>query len=355
VRGARKTKLAALLLAGSMALAACASDEPAAGGAGGGGGGGGGGTEQPRIGLAFDTGGRGDRSFNDAAIAGLDAAVEEHGVEYQELSPNADGSNRADLLTQLADEGYNPIIAVGFAYGEVIGDVVAQYPETQFAIIDSSATEVGADNLTGLLFSEEQGSFLAGVAAATKSETGHIGFVGGVESPLIQKFEAGYVAGAQTVKPDIRIDRQYISPAGDFTGFSAPDRGLLVAQGMYQAGADIVYHAAGGSGVGVFQAAAAAGKRAIGVDSDQYQTVDDPALQAVILTSMLKRVDNAVSAYVDTFIDGSTQGGTDIVYDLEAEGVGLATSGGFIDDIQTTIDDYRQQIVSGAIDVPTTP
>jgi basic membrane protein A len=356
VRGARKTKLAALLLAGSMALAACASDEPAAGGgSGGGGGGGGGGTEQPRIGLAFDTGGRGDRSFNDAAIAGLDAAVEEHGVEYQELSPNADGSNRADLLTQLADEGYNPIIAVGFAYGEVIGDVVAQYPETQFAIIDSSATEVGADNLTGLLFSEEQGSFLAGVAAATKSETGHIGFVGGVESPLIQKFEAGYVAGAQTVKPDIRIDRQYISPAGDFTGFSAPDRGLLVAQGMYQAGADIVYHAAGGSGVGVFQAAAAAGKRAIGVDSDQYQTVDDPALQAVILTSMLKRVDNAVSAYVDTFIDGSTQGGTDIVYDLEAEGVGLATSGGFIDDIQTTIDDYRQQIVSGQIEVPTTP
>ncbi len=356
MRGARKTKLAALLLAGSMALAACASDEPAAGGgSGGGGGGGGGGTEQPRIGLAFDTGGRGDRSFNDAAIAGLDAAVEEHGVEYQELSPNADGSNRADLLTQLADEGYNPIIAVGFAYGEVIGDVVAQYPETQFAIIDSSATEVGADNLTGLLFSEEQGSFLAGVAAATKSETGHIGFVGGVESPLIQKFEAGYVAGAQTVKPDIRIDRQYISPAGDFTGFSAPDRGLLVAQGMYQAGADIVYHAAGGSGVGVFQAAAAAGKRAIGVDSDQYQTVDDPALQAVILTSMLKRVDNAVSAYVDTFIDGSTQGGTDIVYDLEAEGVGLATSGGFIDDIQTTIDDYRQQIVSGQIEVPTTP
>ncbi|PRY51947.1 nucleoside-binding protein [Geodermatophilus tzadiensis] len=345
-------KVAALVLAASTALAACASDEA---GSGSGGGGSEGGSEEPRIGLAFDTGGRGDRSFNDAAVAGLEAAVEEHGGEFQDLSPNADASNRADLLTQLADEGYNPIIAVGFAYGEVIGDVVEQYPDTQFAIIDSSAEDVGADNLTGLLFAEEQGSFLAGVAAALKSETAHIGFVGGVESPLIQKFEAGYVAGAQAVNPQITIDRQYISPAGDFSGFNAPDRGLLVAQGMYEAGADIVYHAAGGSGLGVFQAAAAAGGRAIGVDSDQFQTVDDPALQAVIMTSMLKRVDNAVSAFIDSYVDGSVEGGSDIVYDLEAEGVGLSNSGGQIDDIQDQIDDYRQQIVDGEIEVPTTP
>ncbi|SHG84497.1 nucleoside-binding protein [Geodermatophilus nigrescens] len=347
-------KVAALLLAGSMALAACASDETG-GGSSGSGGGEGGGSEEPRIGLAFDTGGRGDRSFNDAAVAGLEAAVEEHGGEFQDLSPNADGSNRADLLTQLADEGYNPIIAVGFAYGEVIGDVVEQYPDTTFAIIDSSAAEVGADNLTGLLFSEEEGSFLAGVAAALKSETGHVGFVGGVETPLIQKFEAGYVAGAQAVNPQIIIDRQYISPAGDFSGFNAPDRGLLVAQGMYEGGADIVYHAAGGSGLGVFQAAAAAGARAIGVDSDQYQTVDDPALQAVILTSMLKRVDTAVSSFIDSFVDGSVQGGEDIVYNLEQDGVGLSTSGGFIDDIQDQIEEYRTQIVDGEITVPSTP
>ncbi|MBM7805871.1 basic membrane protein A [Geodermatophilus bullaregiensis] len=353
MRRARKMKVAAMLLAGSMALAACASDET--GGDSGGSGGGKGGGGEPRIGLAFDTGGRGDRSFNDAAVAGLEAAVDEHGGEFQDLSPNADASNRADLLTQLADEGYDPIIAVGFAYGEVIGDVVEQYPDTTFAIIDSSAEEVGADNLTGLLFAEEQGSFLAGVAAALKSETGHVGFVGGVESPLIQKFEAGYVAGAQAVDPQIVIDRQYISPAGDFSGFNAPDRGLLVAQGMYEAGADIVYHAAGGSGLGVFQAAAAAGGRAIGVDSDQFQTVDDPALQAVIMTSMLKRVDTAVSSFIDSYVDGSIEGGSDIVYDLEADGVGLATSGGQIDDIQDQIDDYRQQIVDGEIEVPTTP
>ena len=147
----------------------------------------------------------------------------------------------------------------------------------------------------------------------------------------------------------------YISPAGDFTGFSDPARGQIVAQGMYDAGADIVYHAAGGSGQGVFEAAAAAGKRAIGVDSDQYQTVDDPALQAVIMTSMLKRVDNAVESFIGDYVDGSVQGGTDVVNDLSTEGVGLATSGGYIDDIQDQLADFRQQIIDGQITVPTPP
>ena len=237
----------------------------------------------------------------------------------------------------------------------MIGDVVEQYPDTTFAIIDSSVEEIAADNLVGLLFAEEQGSFLAGVAAALKTEADHIGFVGGVETSLIQKFEAGYVAGAQAVKPDIRIERSYISPAGDFSGFNDPAKGQIAAQGMYDAGADIVYHAAGGSGLGVFQAAAASNKRAIGVDSDQYNTVEDPALQAVIMTSMLKRVDNAVEQFIGEFRDGSLEGGRDVVNDLETDGVGLSTSGGFIDDIQDQIDDYREQIIAGDIEVPTTP
>jgi basic membrane protein A len=350
------TKAATLLLAGSLALAACASDEPSnSGGDGGGGGGGGSEQEGPKIGVAYDTGGRGDRSFNDSAYAGVEAAIEEHGGEVQDLSPNADASNRADLLTQLADEGYNPIIAVGFAYGDVIGEVAGQYPDTTFAIIDSSVAEVGADNLVGLLFAEEQGSFLAGVAAALKTEADHIGFVGGVETPLIEKFEAGYIAGAQAVNPDIAIESAYISPAGDFSGFNDPAKGQIVAQGQFDAGADIVYHAAGGSGLGVFQAAAASEGRAIGVDSDQYNTVDDPALQAVIMTSMLKRVDNAVEAFIGDFVNDEVEGGTDVVNDLATEGVGLSTTGGFIDDIQGDIDEYRQQIIDGEIEVPTTP
>jgi basic membrane protein A and related proteins len=345
------TKTAALLLAGSLALAACASDEEG----GGTGSGGSAAAEELKVGLAYDTGGRGDRSFNDSAFAGVEAALATNEGDFSELSPNADASNRADLLTQLADEGFNPVIAVGFAYGDVIGDVAEQYPETTFAIIDSSVAEIGADNLTGLLFAEEQGSFLAGVAAALKTTTNHIGFVGGVESPLIEKFEAGFFAGAQAVKPDIQIERSYLTPAGDFSGFNDPAKGQIAAQGMYDAGADIVYHAAGGSGIGVFQAAAASGKRAIGVDSDQYQTVDDPALQAVIMTSMLKRVDNAVENFIGQFADGSLEGGTDVINDLESDGVGLADSGGLIEDIQDQIADYRQQIIDGEIEVPTTP
>ncbi|WP_229682148.1 BMP family lipoprotein [Modestobacter marinus] len=351
----RGMKAAALLLAGSMALAACASDETDAGSGSGSGDGGSAAGEELMVGLAYDTGGRGDKSFNDSAYAGVEAAIEELGGEVQELSPNDDGSDRAELLTQLAEQGYDPVIGVGFAYGEIIGDIAAEYPETTFAVVDSSVTELGADNLTGLLFAEEEGSFLAGAAAALKSETGHIGFVGGVENPLIQKFEAGYVAGAQAVKPDIIIDTQYISPAGDFSGFGDPARGQIVAQGMFDAGADIVYHAAGGSGQGVFEAAAASGGRAIGVDSDQYETVGDPALQAVIMTSMLKRVDNAVESFITDYSEDAVEGGTDIVNDLSTDGVGLSTSGGQIDDIQAQIDEFKQQIIDGEIEVPAIP
>jgi basic membrane protein A len=346
------TKAAALLLAGSLALAACASDEEAGGTATGNGGG----SEDLKVGLAYDEAGRGDKSFNDSAYAGVEAAIEEFGGEVQEVSPNEDGSNRAELLSNLAEQGYNPVIAVGFAYDEVIGEVAPEFPDTVFAQVDgTNADGAKGDNVTGLLFAEEQGSFLAGVAAALKSETGQIGFVGGVESTLIEKFQAGYEAGARAAKPEIVINSQYISPAGDFSGFSDPAKGQIVAQSMFDAGADIVYHAAGGSGTGVFQAAAASGGRAIGVDSDQYQTVDDPALQAVIMTSMLKRVDNAVEAFVGDFVNDEVEGGTDVVNDLSTEGVGLAVSGGFIDDIQGDVDQYRQQIIDGDIEVPTAP
>jgi basic membrane protein A len=347
-------KAAALLLAGSMALAACASDETTSG-TGGGEGGGGTATEELRIGLAYDTGGRGDQSFNDSAYAGASAAGDALGAELQEFSPNEDASNRAEGLAGLAEQGFNPVIAVGFNYDDVIAEVAPQFPDTTFAQVDgSNADGAKGDNVTGLVFAEEEGSFLAGVAAALKSESGHIGFVGGVQSPLIEKFEAGYLAGAQAVNPQIVVDRQYISPAGDFSGFSDPARGQILAQGMYDAGADIVYHAAGGSGRGVFQAAADSGNRAIGVDSDQYLTVGEPALQAVIMTSMLKRVDNAVEQFINDYAEGNVTGATDVLNDLSTEGIGLATSGGFIDDIQDDIDQYSQQIIDGTITVPTT-
>ncbi len=348
----------ALLLAGSLALAACASDEPSDTSGDGGNDGGTETTEELKIGLAYDAIGRGDRSFNDSAFAGTEAAIAEFGGEYREVTPNEDGSDREELLAQLAEQGYDPVIAVGFAYDDILPAVAAEFPETTFAQVDGSVTlpdgTSKGDNVTGLIFAAEQGSFLAGAAAALRSETGRIGFVGGVDVDLIQTFQAGYEAGAREVNPDIEIDVQYISPAGDFTGFNDPARAQILAEGMYSGGADVVFQVAGGSGTGVFQAAADAGAWAIGVDSDQYNTVDDEALKAVIMTSMLKRVDNAVLAFVGDYVEGAVEGGTDNLYDLSNEGVGLSTTGGFIDDIKPEIDEYAQQIIDGEIEVPTT-
>jgi basic membrane protein A len=346
-------KLAVSTLAGAMLMAAAAC--------GGGSGDSGTSTASPeagettaasglKVGLAFDVGGRGDKSFNDSAYAGLERAQKELGAEIKELSPAGDGSNRGQLLEQLVRAGFNPIIGVGFAYADDVKRVAAEYPEIEFAIVDSPSNR---PNVTGLLFAEHEGSYLAGVAAALKSKSNHIGFVGGVQMDLIKKFEAGFVAGAKATKSDIKIDSKYLTPEGDFTGFRAPDKGKLAAEKMYEDGADVVYHAAGDSGLGVFQAAAAAGdgKWAIGVDSDQAQAVKEVDLQKVIMTSMLKRVDVGVFEFIKAF-QGGAKGGTNVTYDLKVEGVGLATTGGHIDDIMPQIDEAKQKIISGEITVP---
>src|SRR5690606_26411781 len=210
-------------------------------------------------------------------------------------------------------------------------------------------------------FAEEQGSFLVGVAAALNTQTNTVGFIGGVGGfGLIEKFEAGFQAGVHAVNPDITIIPQYITQAPDFDGFVAPDRGREIALAMYEQGADVIYHAAGGSGAGLFEAAAeyseSSGSKvwAIGVDSDQYNTAA-PEVQEYILTSMLKRVDVAVYEIVKAQQDGTFTAGN-VVYDLSVDGVGYSTSGGCLTDEQiATIEDYKQQIIGGAIEVPTTP
>jgi basic membrane protein A and related proteins len=335
--------LFALLAVFAMVAAACGDDDDSDAGNGEG--------EGIRVGMVYDIGGRGDQSFNDAAFAGLSRAADELGVEVNDLEPAAGGENRAELLRTLAEEGYDLIIGVGFAFEDAIVEVAADFPETTFAIVDSAPE---ADNIKGLVFAEEQGSFLVGAAAALKSESGVIGFIGGVEIPLIAKFEAGYIAGAQAVNPDIEIIRQYISQPPDFSGFNDPARGGEIANAMFQSGADVVYHAAGGSGGGLFEAAATAGDVwAIGVDSDQYLTVGAPQ-NARILTSMLKRVDVAVFGAIEAFVNGDTSGGVE-VFDLSVDGVGYATSGGFVDDIADQLDELKQQIIDGDIEVPDTP
>ncbi|HEX2177755.1 MAG TPA: BMP family ABC transporter substrate-binding protein [Nocardioidaceae bacterium] len=345
------TKIAAFVASATLVLAGCAQPEPESGGGGGDGGQGAG--SDVRVGLAYDVGGRGDQSFNDAAARGLDRATEEFGLQSEELEA-ADGeaeSAREDRLIQLADAGYNPIIAVGFAYSSSVAKVAPQYPEVSFAIVDDA--EAKGDNIANLLFAEEEGSFLVGAAAALKTKTDHIGFVGGVEVPLIQKFEAGYIAGAKEVNPNIRVDVTYLTQPPEFSGFADPAKGRTAATGMFDAGADIVYHAAGGSGSGVFEAAKAGNGWAIGVDSDQYKTAS-PGLRDVILTSMIKKVDVAVFDYLEAFVNGQPLTGEQ-VYNLEDNGVAYSTSGGFIDDITDQLDEYKQQIMAGDIKVPSTP
>jgi basic membrane protein A and related proteins len=303
-----------------------------------------------KVGLAYDIGGRGDQSFNDAAAAGLDKAKDEFGVEASEseASPDESEATKEDRLIQLAEGGYNPVIAVGFAYAEAIKVVAPQYPDVNFGLIDSA--DATGDNVANLVFAEEQGSFLVGAAAALKSESDVVGFIGGVDVPLIHKFEAGFDAGAKAVNPDITIKSQYLTSPPDFSGFNDPTKGKTAAEGMLDAKADVIYAAAGGSGGGVFEAAKAAGAKTIGVDSDQAKTAD-PAVADVIMTSMLKKVDVAVYDFIKSFVDGSPLTGTQ-TFDLKAGGVDYSTTGGQVDDIKTKLDEYKQQIIDGTITVP---
>ena len=306
--------------------------------------------------MVYDIGGRGDLSFNDMAYAGLEKAVNDLGVDAQDLEPNEGGENRAELLSLCADDGKDVIIGVGFLFGDSITEVATAYPGVNFGIIDSV---VEPTNVSGMVFAEHEGSYLVGVAAALKTQTNKVGFIGGVEFPLIQKFEAGFVAGVKAVNPDIEIDIKYATVPPDFSGFSDPAKGKEIALAQYDAGADVIYHAAGGTGAGLFEAAKevseSSGSKvwAIGVDSDQYNTVS-AELQPYILTSMLKRVDVAVYLTIEAVVNGTFAGGV-TTYDLSVDGVGYSTSGGYVDDIVSQLEDYKSQIVSGAITVPDTP
>jgi basic membrane protein A and related proteins len=317
------------------------------------------------VGMAFDVGGRGDLSFNDLAAAAWDNAIATYGITGEELAPDAGGENREENLRLLAESGMELIVANGFAFAQNVWRVGTEFPDTLFAITDDcpqddTFTVVEMPNVRCMLFSEEQGAFLMGVAAALKSTTGTVGFIGGVEVPLILKFQAGFEAGAAAANPDITIlPAVYLTQVPDFTGFNDPVKGKEAALALYGQGADVIFHAAGGSGLGLFEAANELSTDdshlwAIGVDSDQYESVPDAALQEHILTSMLKRVDVAVDkAIVDFINDEFTPGGVRL--GLAEGGIGYSTSGGFVDDIAADLDGYAEQIIAGDITVPTEP
>ena len=318
-----------------------------------------------KVGLAYDIGGRGDKSFNDSAAAGLDAAKKKFGVTAKEVTvTTGSDSEREDKLRLLAKAGYNPIIAVGFLYAGPIKKVASDYPNTQFGIIDDSSVDLL--NVAGLVFAEEQGSYLAGVAAALASKSGKVGYIGGVRIPLLQKFEAGFVAGVKATKKSATVDVKYVTEFPDFSGFNDPAKAKVIAKGMIDKGIDVIYSAAGGSGAGNFAAAtdaAKAGKKVwtIGVDSDQYLTASD-AEKKNMLTSMIKRVDRAVYDVIATAVSGSSvndvldeAGIYGRVYNLSLDGVGVSYTGGYINKYKAQIDKAAAAIKSGKIKVPTKP
>jgi basic membrane protein A len=310
-----------------------------------------------KLAIAFDVGGRGDHSFNDAAYAGTVKAVKDLGVSCIDAQATQGESDpqRADRLKQLAEKGATAIVGVGFLYSNAVNLVAPQFPKVNFLVVDGFDPDTKVNkNVAYDAFQPQESSYLVGVAAALKTKAKKVGFIGAVPGAVIGPFEAGFKAGVHAVDPSIKIDSQYIVQSGD-KGFDDPTDAKTIAQTMLDAGDDVIFHAAGLSGSGLFEAVAAAGagKWAIGVDSDQYTQV--PANQAShILTSALKRVDTGVYDFSASVKSGNPQTSY-VTYDLRNNGVGIAYSGGFIDDIKTQIDGYASKIESGTIKVPTDP
>jgi basic membrane protein A len=307
-----------------------------------------------RVGIAYDTGGKGDGSFNDAAYAGLIMAQHELGAEHKELvaATNETDALREERLRLLASSGYNPVIATGFAYSAALNTVAKEFPDTTFAIIDSV---VAGPNIGSLVFAAEQGSYLVGVIAASASKSGKIGFIGGMEIPLIKAFEAGYAQGARSVNANIALESAYMGTADDTNAWNVPEKAKIATEGMIAKGVDIVYAAAGASNVGMFQAIKAAGGPgkglwAIGVDSDQYNMPSLIDFKGVILTSMMKRVDVAVFEVIKGVAVRSPIIGVQN-FDLKRKGVGYATSNLAVEPYIAAAEAAAAKILSGEIKV----
>ncbi|HVG66276.1 MAG TPA: BMP family ABC transporter substrate-binding protein [Actinomycetota bacterium] len=359
MRGVRGVRVGALVVALGLVVAACGGGSDDGGSASTGGST----AEAKKVGVVYDIGGRGDKSFNDSAYAGLQAAEKEQGdkIQAKDVEPNPDGSNRKELLDGLADEGYGLIFGIGFLFSEDIAKSAAESPDTQFAVIDGFAESCTKpdQNLLCIGFKEEEGSFLVGAAAALKTKSDIVGFVGGQQGQgLIEKFQAGYEAGVKYIADK---DGKSIKVLVDYAGntpeaFRNPAKGKELALKQIGEGADVIYHASGGTGAGVIATAADKKVYAIGVDSDQSLTAS-PAEQKWILTSMLKRVDNAVQQTIGEYVDGTEKGGIK-TFGLKEGGIDYAQNQynkELLGDIPTTLDELKQKIIDGEIKVPTTP
>ncbi|GGW89611.1 BMP family lipoprotein [Streptomyces lomondensis] len=303
--------------------------------------------------IAYDVGGKGDQSFNDAAYAGLEQAQKEFGYETADVEPT-EGETDADKeqrLVSLAKQGYNPVIGVGYAYAAAVKGAAEKFPKTTFGIVDDAT--INTKNVADLVFNEEQASYLAGVAAARSTKSKVVGFVGGVDIPLIHKFQAGFEQGVKDTDPKVKVLSQYLTQTAEEGGFSSPDKGKSAAEGQIEKKADVVYAAAGLSGQGVIEAAATSKVWAIGVDSDQYQQAALAKYKDFILTSAMKDVAKAVYNLAKSVEDGKPETGI-VRGDLKTGEVGLSNSNPkFADDaeLQEAIKTAKEKIISGEIKV----
>ena len=308
------------------------------------------------VGIVFDLGGRGDKSFNDGAYIGAERAEKELGVRVRFVEPG-ESSDREAGLRLLAAEGMDLVIGVGFIFTDDLTQLAKEYPVTRFAGVDFS---VGQDkdgkvippppNLAALKFREEQGSFLVGAIAALTGKSKKLGFVGGMNFPLIHKFETGYTAGVKAVCPDCTVIAQYAGVTPE--AFRNPGKGKELALSQYQQGVNVIFHASGSTGLGVFEAARQTSKLAIGVDADQFKEAP-----GYVLTSMVKRVDNAVFDAIKRVKENRFKGGI-YQYGLAEDGVGYvydANNAKMIPaGIRARVEALKADIVAGRITVPST-
>lgn len=313
-------------------------------------------TEGLDVGVVFDVGGRGDKSFNDGAYLGGTRAEKELGARVTYIEPG-EGSDREAGLRLLAAEGMDLVIGVGFIFTDDVLALAKEYPNVRFANVDMSVP-VGTDgtplplpsNLRALKFREEEGSFLVGALAALVGKSKKIGFVGGMDIALIHKFEAGYRAGAKYVCPDCEVIANYAGVTPE--AFRNPGRGKEMALAMYNQGVNVIFHASGSTGLGVFEAARTTGKLAIGVDADQYNEAP-----GFVLTSMVKGIDASVVAAVKAVKEGTFTGGVQ-QFGLAEQGVGYvydANNKALIPDaVRARLDSLTADIVAKRITVPAT-
>lgn len=308
--------------------------------------------------MVTDVGGVDDKSFNQSAWEGIQEWGADNGLKkgnggFDYLQSKSDADYNSNL-NNLIRRDFDLVFGVGYMMDDAISEIASENPDQKIAIIDS---EVDAPNVASILFKEQEGAFLAGVVAASMSESGKIGFVGGAEIPVIERFQAGFVQGAKAVNPDIEIQ---VKSTGVF---DKPEQGKITANAMYSSGVDIIFHAAGATGNGVFSEAKERKAKnpdaniwVIGVDADQYEEgrVDDT--HNVTLTSMLKGVGAAVKDVADRAKAGEFPGGETLVYGLAEDGVGLADSRGAIpEDVLKVVEEYKAKIASGEITVSETP